>query len=362
MSSAPPKGSASLQHSSKNKDAIGRFMIRQLVRTCFGVAALGVSALTVGALLRTRMGGGEWETLTLEDALEGDFCTLRDGVRLHYVMHGPTNAQSAASREPVILIHGLMASSDEWSKVIPALAESRQVWAIDLIGFGFSERVAEPTYSIKYYASSIAEFMDARGIERATVVGHSLGGGVALQFAHDYAARVSRLVLLAPAAYIFRYLKPLQFAAYIPYFPRALISAMLSSPQLHRRALQNAFANPARLDYDMLADQVRSWRVKGTVDALLALSASPHACDLPEGIESVAAPALLVWGDQDALVPLSHGERLVREMPNAELVILEGAGHVPNLECPDLVNRLILNFLDKEVSREPETIKPERMG
>ncbi len=323
-------------------------MIRRTIRTSFAVAALGASALTLRALLRAPAGGPAWETLTLEDAPEGDFCTLHDGVRCHYLVHGPTNAPAGDSREPVILIHGLMASSDEWSQMMPALAETRQVWAVDLIGFGFSERVAEPKYSLKYYARSIAEFMDVHGIERAAIVGHSLGGGVALQFAHDYAGRVSRLVLLAPAAYIFKYFRPVRYAARIPCLQRMVVSSVLSNPRVHRRSLRNAFANPTRLNSDVLAQQVRSWRVKGTLDALLALSASPHACDLPEGIEDVTAPALIVWGDQDIIVPLAHGKRLVREMPNAELVILEGAGHVPNLECPELVNRLILNILDKE--------------
>lgn len=322
-------------------------MVRRMIRGSLGVAALGVGALTVRAWRQTYARAQAWETLALEDAPEGEFCTLSDGVRCHYLVRGPANP-AAAWREPVILVHGLMASSDEWSEVMPALAETRQVWAVDLVGFGFSERVVEPRYSLKYYARTIAGLMDHRGIERAVIVGHSLGGGVALQLAHDYPGRVSRLVLLAPAAYIGKYFRPVQYAARLPYLPRAVVGSMLSNPRVHRGALHNACANPARLDADLVAQQVRSWRVKGTLDALLALSASPHACDLPEGIGEVAAPALILWGDRDFVVPLAHGKRLVREMPNAQLVILEGAGHIPNLECPELVSRLLYNFLDKE--------------
>lgn len=325
-----------------------RAIVRNVVRACAGVAALGASAVALDALLHGPERLRNWESLELEDAPEGDFCCVGDGVRMHFCMRGPSGVAGAAVREPIILVHGLMSSTGEWSRNIDVLAKGRQVWAIDLIGFGFSERVKEPHYSVKYYARSLAEFMDAHDIQRASLVGHSLGGGVALQFAHDYSERVGRLVLIAPAAYIFGYFRAVQFAARLPYIPRALAGAMLSNPGLHRVAFRNALGDPARLSEDALAERLRASQVKGTLDALLAMSASPHATDLPEGLDSIRTPTLIVWGDKDMVLPLRHGRRLARELPNAELVVLEGAGHVPNEEYPDIVNGLILNFIDKE--------------
>ncbi|MBI4786109.1 MAG: alpha/beta hydrolase [Chloroflexi bacterium] len=326
-----------------------------IVQKSLALAALGASALTADGILLGRKRFREWETLACEDADDGEFLTLSDGAQMHYVARGNHGA-------PVILIHGLMSSTHEWAKNMDALAAIHRVWAIDLVGFGFSSRVTAPTYSLKYYARSVQEFLDAQGIARANLVGHSLGGAVALQFAHDYAAHVEKLVLIDSAAYIFGWFRAARLAARVPHLPRAVCRMMLSNPRVHRSALRNALGDPVRLDEGMLAARMRASRVKGTLDALLAMMASPHASDLPEGLNAIAAPALVLWGDKDLVLPLRHGERLARDLPNAELIILEGAGHVPNEEFPDVVNTLMLDFLNKEPSIGLEKTERKPVG
>lgn len=298
--------------------------------------ALGASALAAGWIWR-RNRIQEWETLSCEDCDEGGFVTLEDGARMHYTVQGTVG-------DDVILIHGLMSTTNEWVKNVGALAASHRVWAVDLIGFGYSSRVTEPTYSLRYLAHSINEFMESQGIERAHIVGHSLGGAIALQFAHDYPTRVNRLVLLAPAAYIFSWLKPVRYAARVPFLPRRVGAWLLTNPHVHRVAYRNALGDPRRMDSQMLDARIRATRVKGTLDALLAMCSSREACELPEGLPELHAPALVIWGDRDNALPTSHGYRLVRDLPNAKLVILEGAGHLPNSEFPDRINRLMLDF------------------
>ena len=349
-------------------------MMRNLVRTSLAVATLGASALTARAIWGSRKRLREWETLACEDAEEGEFLTLSDGAQMHYILRSPSTPASTSSAsahrggdlgrqgEPVILIHGLMSSTHEWTKNIDALAAARQVFAIDLVGFGFSSRVTEPTYSLKQYARSVREFLDAHGIARAHIVGHSLGGAIALQFAHDYGARVDKLILIDPAAYIFSLFKAVQFASRVPHLPRTLGGLMLCNPHVHRSALRNALGDPTRLDEEMLAARMRASRVRGTLDALLAMLASPHVSDLPEGLSEITAPALILWGDRDTALPLRHGKRLARDLPNSELVILEGAGHVPNEEFPDIVNTLMLDFLNKGVSIGFEKTERKQVG
>lgn len=318
-------------------------MVRTFVRTALAAAALGSSALAAGFLLLQRDRLERWETLSCDDCEEGEFFTLADGTRMHYVTRGdPTRG------DDIILIHGLMSSTSEWSKNMDALAQEHRVWAIDLIGFGYSSRVVDPVYSLKYLARSVQELMDARGIARAHLVGHSLGGAIALQLAHDSPNRVNRLVLVDPAAYIFGLLRPVRLAVHVPLLPRTLGAWFLTNPRVHRTALRNALGDPGRLDAEMLAARVRATRVKGTCDALIAMAASRDAANLPEGLAKIQSPALILWGDRDYVLPLHHGQRLVRDLPNAELVILEGAGHVPNEEFPEVVNRLILDFFGKE--------------
>ena len=180
-------------------------MWRTATRVAWAGAALGATAVAAGVFFSRRNSLAQWETLTCEDCEEGGFVTLADGAQVHYVARGDSGSD-------VILIHGLMSSIGEWARNIDALAERHRVWAIDLIGFGYSTRMTEPIYSLKFYARTQSEFMDAVRIEHAHVVGHSLGGAIALQFAHDYPTRLARLVLVDPPAYIFRLLKGVRLA------------------------------------------------------------------------------------------------------------------------------------------------------
>ncbi len=313
-------------------------MVRKAVRASFAVAALGASALAADYILAGRKRLREWETLSCADADEGGFVPLSDGAQMHYVVRG-------GSGDPVILIHGLMSSAHEWRKNIDALAQAHRAYAIDLVGFGFSSRVSEPCYSLRYFAQTVHEFMDAQGLARASIVGHSLGGAVALQFAYDYPARTDRLVLLAPGIYLVKYVGPIRYAAQVPYLPRALMSLVVCNPRVQRVSFRNALGQAGRVDEETLSIRMRSLRVRGTLDALLAMATSPHASEMRLRVGDIQAPALVIWGDGDLVVPLRHGKRLVRELPHAELVILEGAGHLPNEEFPEVVNRVMTDFL-----------------
>ncbi len=320
-------------------------MIKGIVKGAFGIAAFGAGALASAVVLGNRRVDA-WETLSPDDAGEGDFVTLSDGARMHYVVRRPsTPRRSAQDAQDVILIHGLMDSALNWSKNIDALAQEHRVWAIDLIGFGFSSRVTAPTYSLKYFARSVREWMDAQEIARASVVGHSLGGAVALELAHDFPARVDKLILIAPGTYRVNVPPAVNLAARVPYVPRALVGWATTSRRARRSAWRGALGNAYRIDAQEAKKYARPLRVRGTADALVAMAASPRASDLPAGLTRIAARTLILWGDRDLTVPVKHGEHHERSLPNAEFVILEGAGHVPQIACPAVVNRLMLEFL-----------------
>ena len=335
-------------------------MIPKIFKGAIGLAALGAGALTIGAVALGNRRIDRWETLTPNDADDGDFVTLSDGARMHYLArggqpsavggqqpalsHALSRVEGEVEGSAVVLIHGLMGSADEWAKNMDALAQERRVWAIDLIGFGFSSRLTEPTYSLKYFARSVCEFLDAQGAARASIVGHSLGGAITLQFAHDYPARVDKLILVDAAAYL-QIPAALNLAARVPCVPRALVGLAMTSPRARTLAWRNAFGSPKHLDARETHALVRAARVQGTADAMVAMMASRRASDLPHGLKKIAAPTLILWGDKDRAVPLRHCKRLARDLPHAELVIVEGAGHVPHIEFPETVNRLMNEFL-----------------
>lgn len=324
--------------------------MKKLLGIALGAAA-GVMATTAALVSLGNRRVDKWETLTQEDARDGDFATLSDGTRMRYVARAPaTPEQSSAvsrQRSAVILIHGLMDSAEQWRKNIDALAQTHRVWAIDLIGFGFSSRVTTPTYSMKMFARSLREFMDAQGIARASIVGHSLGGAVALEFAHDFPERVEKLALIAPATYLLQFRPELKMAKHLPFVPRALIGWTMTNRRARERALRDALGDPAHFDPEEWARRTRPMRVRGTADALVAMLGSPHGSDLPQDLGRVTAPTLIVWGDKDRAVPVRHGAYHARALPNAKLIVIENAGHIPQYEYPDQVNELLLRFLDQ---------------
>lgn len=284
---------------------------------------------------------GDWETLTLDDAGLGDFITLPNGAQMHYVTYGPLTA-SDETRE-VVLIHGFMDSAYNWKTNMQALAQKHRVWALDLPGFGFSSRLTDRVYTFKNFARWVRDFMNVVEIQRPSIVGHSMGGAITLQFANDYPQRVDKIILLNPAAYMW-IPAPVRWAARIPWLPRAIVGIAMNSKRVHSTIWRMAVgASP--FDATEVARRSRHLRVKGTLDALIALAASPRETDLPQALNRIAAPALIVWGEEDLVLPKEHGERLVKELPNARLLMIPKVGHIPNQESPQIVNEAILNFL-----------------
>ena len=328
-------------------------MIRTIGKFALGLLALGAgaAAATVAVTMLGNRRVDQWETLSPEDAGEGDFVDLSDGARMHFITRRPSttplsgSAQNNVESSDVILIHGVMDSAFHWHKNIDALAEHHRVWAIDLVGFGFSSRPTAPNYSLKMYARHVREFMDAHGIARASIVGHSLGGAVTLEFAHDYPERVDKLILISPATFLLQFRPQVKLAGRLPEMTRAAIGYALTSRRARMASWRGAVGDPSHVDLGELEIRLRPQRVKGSAEALIAMLGSPHLSDLPDGLGRIGAPTLILWGENDRAVPLRHGGYHTRGLPNAELVVLEGAGHIPQNEYPAAVNRLMVDFL-----------------
>lgn len=311
-------------------------MIRTIFQAAKAMAAPGFETIPLNHEIL-----GDWESLTLEDAGIGDFITLPNGAQMHYVTYGPL---APANRvRDLVLIHGILDSAYNWKRNMEALAQGYRVWAVDIPGFGFSTRLTERVYTFKNFAGWVRDFMNAVEIQRPDIVGHSMGGAITLQFAHDYPQRVNKIVLLDPAAYWW-IPAPVRWAARIPWLPRALGGLAINSKRLHAALWRLAVRN-SPFDATEVARRSRHLRVRGTLDALIALAASPRATDLPRGLNRIVAPTLVVWGENDLVLPKEHGERLARDLPNAQLQIIPEVGHIPNQECPQVVDKAILDFL-----------------
>jgi pimeloyl-ACP methyl ester carboxylesterase len=174
-----------------------------------------------------------------------------------------------------------------------------------------------------------------------------MGGALVAQVAYDFPSRVDKLILEAAAVY----LRPPAFENIFEWIPRSVARGLVGLYSGHgmgvKVGMKNAYGEPAHLDSESVRVRIRPMRVRGSVDALLAMVESPRESDLPDEVSQIQHPTLILWGGRDRVVPLKYGRRLRNELPNSRLVILPTAGHLPHEEFPAEVNKVITLFLDE---------------
>ncbi len=216
----------------------------------------------------------------------------------------------------LILLHGLAGSARWWARNVPVLERSFRVVAMDLPGFGTSPRGHR--LALDEAARQLADSMDRLGIERASVIGHSMGGLIAGALAADHPERVDRLVLVDAA---FLALGPDRLAP----LKGSASTLRWTAPSLLPRLVMDGFrAGPLRL-----------------ADASFQLLSADWRDKLPR----IAAPTLVVWGEHDAICPIAIGHEIVSLVADARLLVVEGAGHNPMWEQPDVFDREVIAFL-----------------
>jgi pimeloyl-ACP methyl ester carboxylesterase len=274
----------------------------------------------------------------------GRFITV-DGFQGYVEEAGP------ATGEAVILIHGLGGSTFTWRLTLPALAAAGyRAVALDLKGFGLSAKHYKADYSHGAQAAFIAGVMDELDIPAAALVGHSMGGNVVAHFALRYPERVAKLVLVDAAAALdgedsrFRLLGGL---VRIPPVRRAARIAMRLTLTADRvtSILTSAYHSPGAVTPEVAAGYLAPQRVKDWDLALLGILRDSHRQALPGALGDIAAPTLIIWGEDDTWVPLAHGRRLQAALGGAELAVIPEAGHLPMEERPAEFEERLLDFL-----------------
>lgn len=280
-------------------------------------------------------------------------------------VHGYRRAfRVAGSGPPVVLVHGIGDSSATWEAVLPALARTHLVIAPDLLGHGHSDK-PRADYSVAAYANGIRDLMGVLGVQRATLVGHSLGGGVAMQFAYQFPDRTERLVLVGTGG-AGPDVTPLLRAVSLPG-----AQAVLAGMQLQ----------PVRWQTGLVVDALRMLGTdlgRDATDLLRVIDSLPDATARAAFVRTLRAvvdwrgqvvtmldrcyltrgmPTLLVWGERDAVVPVEHGRTAHRAMPGSRLEIFDDAGHFPFHSDPARFVGLLEEFLS---TTEPARWSPEQ--
>jgi pimeloyl-ACP methyl ester carboxylesterase/putative sterol carrier protein len=258
----------------------------------------------------------------------------------------------AGAGPPVVLLHGLGATNASLLPTLAELAPDHRVLAPDLPGFGGSEKPVT-TYDPAFFARWLLAFLDTVGVERAVVVGNSMGGRVAIEVGLAAPERVDRLVLLSPSLAFkrFREATPLVriLAAELGVMP------MVAPRPLVMAAIRLMFARPERLRdawYEAGADEFV--RVFATARGRMAFFSAARQIYLEEAVgeqgfwerlPALSRPALFIWGEADQLVPARFGPHVTAAVPAARSVVLEDCGHVPQFEQPERMHQLLRSFL-----------------
>lgn len=256
------------------------------------------------------------------------------GIESRYVRVGPHRIRYLTGGEgpPLVFVHGVATQAADSAPLFRPLMQGRRLYALDLLGYGESDKPRDAPYSVAMQGEIVRGFMDAAGLRNADMIGVSMGGWVALRVAAEHPARVRRLVLVSSAG--------LQYATNLTEtsFSATTLDELRASLALQSDRL-------GWLPDFILRDMLRRSRRKAWVTRRSMRSMLAGSDLLDRKLGRVGMPVLLVWGTNDRIVPFSLAARMREEMPQARLVALEGCGHLAIIECREEAMAAIVSFL-----------------
>lgn len=286
------------------------------------------------------------------------------GWRVRYWFHpGPTQAHAL----PILLIHGFGANLNQWRHNLVAISQVAPVYAIDLLGFGDTEKAAT-LYGAEVWAAQVAEFIQAVIGTPIALVGHSLGALVALTVAHRHPTWVAKLLLITipssaaredlVADWVAKLAMAVESAVASPLLLRPLFR-LVRRPSFLRRALQGIYTVPNLVDDELVATFALPPQQRGAARTLCYLVRSRTDPDFSPSInamlETLAMPTLLIWGEQDRVIPVGFAQNLASLSSHITVEIWPQVGHCLYDEDPDRFNQRVSSWaLADELSPKPE--------
>jgi len=261
-------------------------------------------------------------------------------------LHGRlVHVEQVGAGEPVVLLHGFGASTYSWRKVMPELTTRFRVIAIDLNGFGYTERPSDlASYTREGQGRLVLEVMDALGIQRAHIVGHSYGGGITMWLAAYHPDRFLSMVLTDSSAPTYSYDRRSRIASLKPLTSLFLRSVVLR-PATVRKSLLRSFHDPAQVTPELVQAYFDRIRVEGVVDAYYGLTIPVRGPIDKVDLAKIEVPALVVWGSDDQIVSLPDARRGTSVLPHGRFVVIPDTGHIPMEEKPAEWLRIVMPFL-----------------
>lgn len=249
----------------------------------------------------------------------------------------------------VIFLHGVGCHVEFWERNIAAFSQAHRVFAVDIVGYGQTDK-PEVDYTFQFMAAFVLDFMKKMGIDKASLVGNSMGGGISLTIAAKAPEHVEKIVLVDPVGFG-RGISPLLRMMSLP-----LIGNILTAPSRKgvERQMELCLYDPSQAGDDFIDRSALIGAIPGNQRSFLSLLR--NTCNMAsvkkeliaqfsEYLEKVKLPILVIWGRQDRILPLADGEAAMHKMANGRLHIMEQAGHCPQIDKPEEFNETVLDFL-----------------
>ncbi|MEQ6375615.1 alpha/beta hydrolase [Bacillaceae bacterium S4-13-56] len=247
---------------------------------------------------------------------------------------------SINEKPPLFLIHGLASSVYTFNLLIPLLKERFTIIAIDLPGFGRSEKSSSFVYSFKNFAKIVLGCIDYFRLKDVSIVGHSMGGQIALNAAKMSPEKIKNLVLLSSSGYLKRANTILRWCTYLPFF-NYFVKRKVKSKDV-REYLQNVFYKQSFITENYIEEYGKPLKEDGFYVSLTRLLRHREGDLSREELKTISLPTLLLWGEEDQVTPVKIGYQLVKDLPNAKLVTFEKTGHLITEERSNEVYKQIL--------------------
>ncbi|MGB6784615.1 MAG: alpha/beta hydrolase [Nitrosotalea sp.] len=254
-----------------------------------------------------------------------------NGNKIRYIEEGD-------SKNTIILLHGLGGIAERWLPVVPLLSKKYRVIALDLIGYGQSDK-PQVDYTPEFFRDSVLGFLETLSLQKTVMVGTSLGGEIVAECAATQNPLIKKIVMVAPAGIMKSHTPVLDAYTMAALYPNhesvkiAYQMMMGENKEISPQSVENFISNMTRPNSKMVF-----------LSTLLGMKNSPV---ITEKLKLIKVPTLLIWGKEDKMIPIEYSKEFVSSIPGCDFVVMNGCGHTPYEEKPNEFSKLVLDFLSR---------------
>ncbi len=245
--------------------------------------------------------------------------------------------ESGNSDETLVLIHGLGASADRWDQVMPIFAEKFHVVIPDLIGFGFSDKPLAD-YTIDFFSNFLGDFLKTVNISRTHLIGSSLGGQITAEFTASNPKAVEKLILVSPSG---------MMKQSTPALDAYIMAALYPNEQSAKNAFEMMEGSGESIDSRIVNGFVERMLLPNAKLAFMStILGLKNAEIITKKLPSISSQTMLIWGTDDPVIPIQHADDFVSSIKDCRFVPMDGCGHTPYVQKPQLFSEQVLDFLN----------------